>query len=141
MVEAPAAPGAPFAAARADDAEGGVRAGILGAPDGEGERAGYGRAGGDARSLVGGIDFEDGDVGAGVGAGERGGDVRAVGQGDGDLLLAADGMFGGDDDAGTPEDAAGRESRPGVYGHDIARRLRDGCRDFIGKRCQLVCHT
>ena len=70
VVEAPAAPGAPLAAARADDAEGGVRPGILGAPDGEGESAGYGRAGGDARSLVGGLDFEDGDVGAGVGAGE-----------------------------------------------------------------------
>src|SRR4030095_2432190 len=40
MVEPPTAPGPPFAAARADDAEGGVGAGVLGPPDGEGERGG-----------------------------------------------------------------------------------------------------
>ena len=111
------------------------------APDGEGEGAGYRSGGGDAGRLGGGVDFEDGDVGARVGARERGGDVRTVGQGHGDLLLAADGVFRGDDDAGTPEDAAGRESGPGVYGYDIARRLRDGCRNFVGKSCQLGCHV
>ena len=87
------------------------------------------------------VDFEDGDVGARVGARERGGDVRTVGQGHRDLLLAADGVFRGDDDAGTPENAAGRESGSGVYGYDIARCLRDGCRNFVGKSCQLGCHV
>ena len=85
--------------------------------------------------------FEHREIGAGIGAGERGGGGGAIGKGYGEILLAADGMFGGDDHAGTPEDSARRESWAGVHRDYIAPRQFDGCRDFIGKGSEFVCHV
>jgi hypothetical protein len=103
--------------------------------------AGGRRSRGPARRVCGDINLEDGQIGAGVGAGERCRHGGPVGQSHGDLLLAADGVFGGDDRAGAPEYAARREPRPGMHCNHIAPGQFDSGRDLIGKGGQFVCHV
>ena len=69
-------------------------------------------------------DAKNGDVGARVAPGERCRDAPPVGQGDSNIVLALQRLFGGDEDAGAPMDGAGRQRRPPPWtAATLARRL------------------
>ena len=56
---------------------------------------------------------------------------RAVGERDGDLLVAFDRVCGGDDDAVAPDDTARRKAMARVDGDDGPAGPRDGCRKGV----------
>jgi hypothetical protein len=69
-----------------------------------------------------------------VRAGQGRGGVLAIGQRDQDLLLAPNGVLGGDDHAGPPEYTARRESRARVDRNHVFRRRLDCRGHFLRKR-------
>ena len=79
------------------------------------------------------VDLEDGEVGGRIAAGERRGDRRAVGERDRDVFLALDGVMRGDDDAGSPVDAARGDASPGVDRDDGLSRALDGAGEVVGE--------
>jgi hypothetical protein len=76
--------------------------------------------------------FQHGEIGAGIAARQSGGSGAAVRQRDADFVAPANGVLGGDDDAGPPDDAARSEARPGIHGHHGAAGLLHGSGQFIG---------
>ena len=117
-IEPPAAPRAPGATHGADNPQRGVDSRILGTADGERQIAGLDllrewrcRIARRFRNP------QDRQIGAGVASRHGSGAAGAIGQRDGDLLLAADGVLGSDNHARTPDDAARRKTRPCMYCH------------------------
>ena len=134
-IDLAAFPAAPLAAGGADRAERGAGPGVAGAAEGEHQMSGAER-GGIAercdRQLAGG-DAQHGEVGARIAAGELSRNAAPIGQGDADVLVAADGAVGGHDHAVAPVDSGGGQPGPGVDRDDRARGARDGVGELVGE--------
>src|SRR5262245_6521437 len=83
-------------------------------------------------------DAQHGQVGAGVAPDQAGGRRAAVGPGDFDVLVRAQGVFRGHDDARAPVHAGRGEPRAAVHGDDGAGRVLDRGGEIVREREQRL---
>lgn len=142
LIDRTAAPGTPGSADHAEDTHRGARAIVERAADSEGELACL-EGGCISRVEMGGemgFDSENGEIGTGMASGDCCGDHLVAGKSYGDVVVALDGVIGGDDDAGLPKDSGRSEARPGVDGGDERCGPLDcGC-ELIGKGGEKIIH-
>jgi hypothetical protein len=134
-VDLAAAQAPPGSTRAGDDPERRRRPALLGA-DQDGERTGRNvvcskRSRGQIRT----VDAKQGDVRRGVASDELGGHCLAVREGDRDLAFFRERLVGGDDEAGTPDEAA-RPRPVGVDRNHASRGARDDPGDFGGEVLQ-----
>jgi hypothetical protein len=118
-----------------DYAEGGDGTAGASAADNQGEAAGLqlrniteiGDGGGSFRA------FQDRKIGGGIAANKRSGDYALVGQGELDFFIAAQRVFGSDDDARAPDHTARGAAGFGVNSDDVGRGALGGLRQGVGK--------
>ncbi len=133
MIDRAAALALPGATDEAGDAVAGDRPALMPA-DGEDEmpRAERGDSAGRRRRQAVRREAQHGDVSARIAPGERGRDAPPVGQGDGDVVVALERLFGGNEDARAPMDGAGRAAPAAMDGDDAARGGLDERGEAVG---------
>ena len=128
-VDLPAVGAVPWAAGERDDSERGDDV-AFSSPDRDGKMA-RPQLGCDAAAIAPRLaaEAQHRDVGRGIASGERRLDAASVGERQREIGVALDGLLGGDDEAGLPDDAARGKPAAAVHGDD-----RRGCRVDGGLR-------
>jgi hypothetical protein len=109
--------------------------------DGEYDFAGSRRRSGSEQGSGDSIDAENRDVCVGVTADQLGRGSIAVGEGDRDIVIAADGVFGGDDEAWLPQEAARTDAMAGLDGDGGLAGLLDQAGEVCREVVEEVFHA